>query len=360
VISALRALAALVALFAHLLSPDSPPTASGATPPLSHLIGQKLVVRMDGRVPDAELLARIRLGQVGGVILYRGRNYASAVHLRSIAGTLEAAAANAGRPPLLIAVDQEGGPVRQLPWAPPTVSPAQMGADGSAAEALDQGRLTGQALIALGVNVDLAPVADVPASPHSFMLQGGRTWAGSASATSALANAFATGLEQGGVIPAMKHFPGLGYARLNTDFRIEAITASRAQLDPGLVPYRAAISAHVPMIMLSNAVYEAYDGANAAGWSSAIGTRLLRGVLGFRGVTITDSLDGAAHARRIADNPLAIRAARAGTDMILVTGSEATSRSVYASLMQQARAGAISRAQLEASYRRIRALKRTL
>ena len=175
-----------------------------------------------------------------------------------------------------------------------------------------------------------------------------------------LANAFAEGLEEGGVIPAMKHFPGLGYAVQNTDSHIEAIPASRAQLGPGLVPYWAAISARIPMIMLSNAVYTAYDGANAAGWSSAVGTRLLRGVLGFRGVTITDSLDGAAHARRIADGPLAIRAARAGTDMILVTGSEATSQSVYASLMREARSGVISRAQLEASYRRIRALKRSL
>ena len=294
------------------------------------------------------------------MILYRGRNFTSAAELRSIAGTLQAAAVAAGRPALLIAVDQEGGPVKQVPWAPPTLSPARMGADGSASQAFDQGAHTGRALTALGVNVDLAPVADVPASPRSFMLVGGRTWSASAPATSTLANAFASGLEGGGVIPAMKHFPGLGYATRNTDFHVEAITASRTQLDAGLVPYRAAISAHVPMIMLSNAVYPALDGANAAGWSSTIGTRLLRGDLGFTGVTITDSLDGAAHARGIRDNPLAIRAARAGTDMILITGSEATSQSVYASLMQQAREGAISRAQLEASYRRIRALKRTL
>ena len=326
-ISALQTLAGLIALVAHLLTAGAPTTARPATPPLSHLIGQKLVVRMDGRAPDAALLERIRLGRVGG---------------------------------LLMAVDQEGGPVKQVPWAPPTLSPARMGAVGSASEALDQGARTGRALDALGVNVDLAPVADVPASPRSFMLVGGRTWSGSASATSALANAFASGLEQGGVVPAMKHFPGLGYATLNTDFRVEAITASRGQLDAGLVPYRAAISAHVPVIMLSNAVYTAYDGANAAGWSTAIGTRLLRGDLGFTGVTITDSLDGAAHARGIRDNPLAIRAARAGTDMILITGSEATSQSVYASLMREARAGAISRTPLEASFRRIRALKRTL
>ena len=192
------------------------------------------------------------------------------------------------------------------------------------------------------------------------MLETGRTWSSSAATTSELANAFATGLERRGVIPVMKHFPGLGHADRNTDFHIEAIAASRAALAPGLVPYRAAVARHIPMVMLSNAVYDAYDGANAAGWSAAIGTRLLRRDLGFTGVTITDSLDGAAHARGIADDPLAIRATRAGTDMILVTGSEAASASVYASLMAAARAGTLDRAQLEASSRRIRALKRTL
>ena len=357
--SVVQVLAALIALLGHLISggASAPPARSV---PLAHLIGQKLVVRIDGRRPDAEILGRIRRGQVGGVILYRGRNYATARQLRSIASTLQSAAAAAGRPPLLIAVDQEGGAVKQVPWAPPTRSPPQMGADNSAAEALDQGTATGTALRALGVNMDFAPVADVPATPRSFMLQSGRTWSSSAIRTSTLANLFATGLEHVGVVPVMKHFPGLGYADLNTDSHVEKIAASRAQLAAGLVPYRTAISAHVPMIMLSNAVYDAYDGANAAGWSATIATRLLRGELGFRGVSITDSLDGAAHARRMADAPLAIRAARAGADMILVTGSEATSESVYASLAAAVRDGTLSRGQLEASYRRIRALKRML
>jgi len=315
---------------------------------------------MDGRAPDPAFLRRIRLGQVGGVILYDGRNYVSAEGLRAVARTLQAAAAGAGGPPLLIAVDQEGGDVKQVPWAPPSLSPPRMGADGSAAEALAQGTATGKALRRLGVNTDFAPVADVPASPRSFMLQTGRTWSSSAAATSELASAFAAGLERGGVVAVMKHFPGLGYADQNTDFHIEAIAASRAQLAPGLVPYRRAIARHIPMIMLSNAVYDAYDGANAAGWSAAVGTRLLRRELGFTGVTITDSLDGAAHARGLSDVPLAVRAARAGTDMILVTGSEATSQGVYAALVGAARSGELGRGQLEASYRRIRALKRTL
>ena len=88
-----------------------------------------------------------------------------------------------------------------------------------------------------------------------------------------------------------------------------------------------------------------------------MGIGLLRRQLGFGGVTITDSLDGAAHARGIPTDPLAVRAARAGTDLLLVTGSEAASRSVFHSLMAAATAGDIPRARLVVSYERIRALK---
>ena len=74
----------------------------------------------------------------------------------------------------------------------------------------------------------------------------------------------------------MKHFPGLGLATADTDRAVVHITASRSRLEPGLDPYRSAIAAHVPVIMLSNAVYDAYDRTNAAGWSRAIATGLLR------------------------------------------------------------------------------------
>jgi beta-N-acetylhexosaminidase len=87
---------------------------------------------------------------------------------------------------------------------------------------------------------------------------------------------------------------------------------------------------------------------------------LLRQDLGFRGVTMTDSLDGTALARGLSTRSLAIRAARAGTDMILSTGSEASTRSVYAALLVNAETGAIARSTLLASYGRILALKAKL
>ncbi len=332
---------------------------AAAAPSLQHLIGQKLVVSMDGTTPSASLLDRVRSGRVGGVIIH-GSNFSTAARLRSIAAKLQQAAANGGGPKLLIAVDQEGGSVKTISWIPPKLSPPQMGDIGSSDTARRQGRKTGSALLDLGVNTDFAPVADVPASTASFMYQQGRTWSFGARKTSRLANAFAIGLGDGGALATMKHFPGLGYATRNTDDFVVHIGATKSELRPGLIPYRHAVANGVPLVMLSNALYKAYDKIHAAGWSRAIGTTLLRRGLGFKGVTITDSLDGAAHARGIATNPLAVKAARAGTDMLLLTGSEAASRSVYQSLLAAATDGKISHSRLAASYTRILALKASL
>jgi beta-N-acetylhexosaminidase len=333
-----------------------PAPVSGATgPTLAQLVGQKLVVRMEGTTPSADLLGRIRRGEVGGVILF-GSNITTKSALIALTGKLRAAAAG-GRPPLLIAVDQEGGSIKRIPWAPPTLSAPQIGQTGHASVAFDQGSATGAALHGLGINVDFAPVADLPASTASFMYRQGRTFSFSDTRTARLSDAFASGLESKGVVPTMKHFPGIGFATLNTDAYVVTIRASRAALDPGLLPYRTAIGHHIPLIMLSNATYTAYDSARAAGWSHAISVTLLRHDLGFTGVTITDSLDGTAHARGVATGLLAFRAAYAGTDMILTTGSEAATRAVYARLLLDAQKGVLPTATLRASYDRILALK---
>ena len=330
-----------------------------AAPTLAQLIGQKLVVRMDGLTPSADLLGRIRRGEVGGIILM-GSNITTPAALVALTRTLRGAAVAGGQPHLLIGVDQEGGSVKRIPWAPPTLSAPQMGHLGSASVAWAQGANTGMVLRGLGINVDFAPVSDVPASLYSFMYREGRTFSFSATRTARLSDAFASGLESARVMPTMKHFPGLGFATRNTDARVVTITASRAALDPGLLPYRTAIAHHVPLIMLSNATYTAYDGIYAAAWSRLIGVTLLRQDLGFTGVTITDSLDGTAYARGLSTRSLAIRAARAGTDMILSTGTEASTRSVYAALILNAENGVIARTTLLASYGRILALKARL
>jgi beta-N-acetylhexosaminidase len=354
----LRLVVGAVVVMAGTVGQAPAPTAAAtvAAPTLAQLIGQKLVVRMDGTTPSADLLGRIRRGEVGGVVLF-GFNITTRTALIALTAELRAAAAAGHQPPLLIAVDQEGGSIKRIPWAPPTLSAPQMGKLRDTSVARAQGASTGAALHALGIDVDFAPVADVPATNQSFMYREGRTWSFSADWTAALSDAFASGLESKRVVPSMKHFPGLGFATRNTDAYVVTIGASRTALAPGLRPYRTAIRHDIPLIMLSNATYTAYDPVNAAGWSRAIGQTLLRQTMGFTGATITDSLDGTAHARGLSTRTLAVRASRAGTDMILLTGSEASSRAVYATLLADAKAGTISRTTLRTSYTRILALK---
>ncbi len=122
-------------------------------------------------------------------------------------------------------------------------------------------------------------------------------------------------------------------------------------------PYRKAIGHHIPLIMLSNATYTAYDSNNAAGWSFAIANTLLRETMGFTGVTITDSLSGTAHARGLTLKDLSLKAAIAGVDMILSTGSEKSTRALYTTLLAEANDGLIPVPLLRASYDRIMALK---
>jgi len=328
-------------------------------PTFEQMIGQKLLITMTGSRVSAALAGRVRRGEIGGVVLL-ARNITTRSALRRLTRKLQRAAAEGGQPPLLISVDQEGGSVRRVPWAPPTLSVPEIGRLGSTTVARAQGALTGAALRRSGINVDLAPVADIPGSAASFMLQQGRTFSSDAKRTARLAAAFASGLASQGVLATMKHFPGIGMAVLDTDRFVSSISASRAALRSHLLPYRRAIRQGISLIMLSNARFPAYDSRNAAGWSHAIAVRLLRRNLGFTGVTMTDSLNGTAHARGLTVKTLAKRAAIAGTDMILMTGSERSSSRLYEWLLAQARDGSIPEATLRTSHDRIVALKEGL
>ncbi len=355
-------LAMLDSALGRLLTVGRDPAASEAVipdPTLAQMVGQKLMVTMSGHTPSARLLARIRRGEIGGVVLL-GSNITTRKALIRLTARLQHAAEAGGQPPLLIAVDQEGGSVKRVPWAPPTITVPEMGRRGSTTTARRQGKRTGTALRALGINTDLAPVADIPRSSASFMYQQGRTFSFRAARTARLADAFAAGLASAGVLATMKHFPGIGLATRNTDRAVETIRASTRQLAADLRPYRRAIGHDIPLIMLSNATYTAYDADNAAGWSRAIAFTLLRCDLGFTGVTITDSLDGTGHARGLRLRDLGLRAAMAGTDIILTTGSEKTTARLFRELLAHAQDGSLPRATLESSYDRIIALKSRL
>ncbi len=314
---------------------------------------------MDKATPSAALLGMIRRGEVGGVILF-GRHSATEEALAALVALLHQTALEGGNPPLLVMTDQEGGLIRRLTWAPPLLSAWEMGQLLDGAAVREQGRLTGEALHAMGIDVDLAPVADIPTAASGFMYADGRVFSLDPLVTATLATAFADGLADGGVLATMKHFPGIGRAGPNTDLHVVTIKAGVDTMAADLAPYRQAIAHGVPLVMLSNAVYPAWDAANAAGWSPAIAETLLRDELGFTGVTITDGLDGAAASRHTHEKTLALQAARAGVDLLLLTGSERSALGAYRALLAAARDGSLPMALLLASYERILALKGVL
>jgi beta-N-acetylhexosaminidase len=325
-----------------------------SAPPLETLVGARLVVGMDGTSPSAALLGRIRDGRVGGVILM-GANVRTAPQVRDVTAALREAARDGGRR-LLIMTDQEGGPTRRFRWAPPGLSAQVLGTRTEGA-IRRSGRSTARALERLGVDVDLAPVADVPAVARSFVAAQERGFSRVPLRAAKGVTAFAAGLLDGGVAPTLKHFPGLGLATVSTDDAAVRIAATEEQLASGLVPYRRAIAAGVaPLVMVSNASYAAYGGRVAA-WSAPV--QGLLESLGFTGVTITDALEPLARTHRVSVGEAAVRAARAGVDLLLCVGSERTTETVYADLLAAAEAGRLPRHALEQSAARIEELAAT-
>jgi beta-N-acetylhexosaminidase len=339
------------------LTAESSASEAVASPTVAQMVGQRMLVAFHGTTPDQALLARIKAGQIGGVILSSG-NIRDATQLTRLTGQLQAAARAGGRPLLLIAADQEGGLVRRVPWAPPQASAEELGKT-TTTHVETVGRNTGVALRNVGVNLDLAPVADVPRTRSNFLEAEHRAFA--ANNRYIVANdaaAFAKGLEAGGVLSTLKHFPGLGRAgATSTDDGLVRISASQQQIGYDLLPYRVALAKSLnPVVMLSTAIYPAYS-LRAAAWSRAIARTLLRHDLGFRGATITDSLTAAAAVRGTTPGVLAARSAKVGVDLLLVTGSESSSQAAYQAVLREARSGGISLANLQASYARIVELK---
>jgi beta-N-acetylhexosaminidase len=334
------------------------PVAPAPQIPLPHsqtkLLGQRIMVGFSGTRAPAGLLRTVKAGQVGSVILF-APNIVSRGQTLALTGALQRAARAGGNPKLLIAVDQEGGEVKRLPNGPPTLSPPQMAATGNVGVAASQGRATGSFLKHWGINVDLAPVADVPTFGGAFIWQQHRAFSFNAGKTGDFATAFALGLQARGVAATGKHFPGLGSAGTDTDFKRQELTPTPAQRQAALVPYQQMIPRGLDMVMLTVAGFPAYDKSGApAALSRPIIQGLLRAKLGFGGVTITDSLDTpTGHDERTAG----VLAAGAGTDILLYTDSAPGELGALRAAM---RSGQISGPNADGSYRRILALKHKL
>ena len=354
-------LSQLVAALLSLYVFDQPAAARAPvraqTPALTlrQAVGQRMIFAYDGLRPPRALRRRIARGEAAGVILF-ARNVRSAQQVRATMRSLQAIRRPRGlRAPLIVMVDQEGGPVRRIPGAPARAA-AQVA---SVAQARADGLAAARTLRGAGVNMDLAPVADV-ARPGSALEDERRSYSRVAGRVAQLATAFAGGLRAGGVGATAKHYPGFGAAAVNTDDAPARITTSLATLravdEP---PFRSLIGARVDAVMLSTAVYPALDALPAAFSGRWVGGQL-RGRLDFGGVTIADDLGTPAAASYGTLGQRAARAVRAGVDLPLFAAGYTASARAAAGLLRAARRGEVGEASLRAGARRVLRLRAKL
>jgi beta-N-acetylhexosaminidase len=310
-------------------------------------VGQLIVSSFDGtRLPEY-LRRRLRRRETAGVILF-GRNVASRAALRGLTRGLQRAAGKGA----LVMTDQEGGPIRILRFAGPIPSQPRQG---SPRRVGALAALAGRQLRAAGVNVSLAPVADLAVGP----VMRSRVFAGSSGAVAARVRASVRGWRRGRVAATAKHFPGFGAARLNSDHSPVTIRLSRRRLEPHLRPFRSAVSVGVPLVMASHALYPAFSRSRIASQSRALLTGVLRERLGYAGVVITDSIEAKAVVRRSSVAVAAERSIAAGADLVLATGS-ASWKLVFPRLLRRARRSPAFRKRIEESAARVLRLKRRL
>ena len=292
-----------------------PPAVSSCIPgTLAERAARVLIVGLPNvTAPTDDLVAELRDVGVGGVLLTHV-NVESRPQVTALVHALRAGSNG----PLLVAADEEPGRVRTFEdLFGPALSARRLGAEDNVADVHDAGQTSGRDLASLDVDMALAPVADVDGGPWDGII-GDRSFSDDPGEASRDALAYARGLEDAGVTPVVKHFPGHGRAAEDDHVSEPEVSASLPDLMATDVrPFKDAIAAGAPVVMMANVAYDALD-PDVPASMSPVAYNLLRG-LGFTGAAITDSVGMGAVNLRWDFDEAAVKAIAAGADGVLAT-----------------------------------------
>jgi beta-N-acetylhexosaminidase len=286
-------------------------------------IGQLFMVGLAKDQLDAATRAAIAAEHFGSVT-FTTQTSVGATAIRSLTASVQALATRSAtaRVGFLVAANQEGGKIQGFAGAGFSTIPSALvqGTYSTATLKADAERWAKQ-LLAVGVQVNFAPVADVvPPGTDADNAPIGQLQREFGHDPTTVANhvrAFIAGMAAAGVITTAKHFPGLGRVAGNTDFTGNVVDDVTTRNDPYLAPFRAAVESHVPFVMVSLATYEQIDPDVLAVFSPTVISGMLRGDLGFSGVVTSDAL-GAAAVASIPPETRALDFINAGGDLIVV------------------------------------------
>jgi len=323
-----------------------------ASAPLEVRAGRVLVVGLpDVTSADDPLINEVLEADVGGVLLTHS-NADSAAQVQRLIGALRARA----RFPLFVAADEEPGRVRTFEDLFGSVPSARRLAAEKTVEAVQAvARASGLAMARLGVDVDMAPVADVDGGPWNGII-GDRSFSDDPLEAAAYALAYARGLQEAGVTAVLKHFPGHGRSEEDDHSSLPRVPTPLPLLRAtDLRPFEVAVSAGAPVVMVGHVAYDALDPSTPASLSPAA-YRLLRS-LGFQGAAITDSIGMGAVNLRWDFDVAAVKAVQAGADGVLATDGWQAKR-MQAALVAAVRSGALDEQRLDDAAARMTALAR--
>lgn len=286
---------------------------------LDEKIAQMLVVERTSPTFSPDEAAKLQTAPYGGYILM-SESYSTLAGTRSLTETLQSTA----KTPLIITTDEEGGLVQRLQSITdqsPTDIPDMysIGETGDLNYAKTIGKILAEELRVVGVNVDMAPDADVFSNPNNPVI-GRRSFSEDPNIVAKMSQALAEGLEQNGVTATFKHFPGHGDTDTDSHEGLPIINRTREELDQSdLIPFKNTIETGAQFIMVGHIALPKVTGDNTpATLSSKITTDLLRHELGYDNLIITDALNMGAITDNYAEADSYIKAVQAGADLLLM------------------------------------------
>ena len=337
-------------------TPETDPVAEAvAALTLEQKVGQLLVAGVESTQPGEDGETAVADYQVGGIILF-GRNVADGAQLAELTNELKAL--NAGGVPLLLCVDEEGGRVSRMPGEV-TDLPAALAYGRTGDEALlhDLGGVLGAECAAFGFNLDFAPVLDVWSNPDNTVI-GDRAYAADPEQAADAALQVAAGLEEAGIIPVGKHFPGHGDTDTDSHLALPVVDKTREEWEAlEAIPFRRAVEAGIPAVMVGHILMSQFDSQYPASLSPVLVDGVLRGELGFEGVVCTDDLTMAAISDSYGMGEAAVLAVEAGCDLLLVCHGSDNLTAARDALLAAAESGRLSMERLDESVYRILRLK---
>ena len=316
-------------------------------------VGQLLVAGIGGTEAGEDGLQAVQDYQVGGVILF-GRNVESAQQLADLTNELKTL--NGDNTPLFLCVDQEGGRVDRMP---PEVDDLSSAYDYIAAggDPLERGKVLAAQCAAFGFNLDFSTCLDIWSNPDNTVI-GDRAYGSDPHTVTSAGLAVNQGLEQGGVIPVVKHFPGHGDTSTDSHVDLPVVDKTAEELQEfELIPFQAAIDQGTPCVMVAHILMTQIDPDLPASLSPKVVDGLLRQEIGFDGVVCTDDLTMGAISNTYGMGEAAVMAVEAGCDLLLVCHEADNLTAARDALLSAVDAGRISMERLDESVYRILSLK---